>query len=354
MADVGKALGAGASGAALGTSILPGIGTAVGGIAGGLLGLLGGSSDDDRAKQARQKALDAILNIKVPSVADQEVALQRQQLAGQLDPESVEAINAADSLKQNITTDPRLAGSQMKSLATLESLGGTGLSSADREALMQIRNQNEGDAQANQASIMQNMASRGQSGGGQELAARLIAGQQSANRGANDGMSVAAQAQKRALDAIAAAGTLGTSIRSQDFSEQSAKADAQDAINRFNAANRQAVTTGNVGTRNAAQAANLNAKQSVMNANTDIANKEQIGNKALIQQNFDNQMRQGTTVANAENTSAGQSAAQAAQTRGMYGDVGQAVGGIAGNLAAYAAKDPTKPKDDKTMAANPY
>ncbi len=52
-------------------------------------------------------------------------------------------------------------------------------------------------------------------------------------------------------------GQLGGQMRSQDFGEQSSKAQAQDAISRFNAANSQSVQGQNVATKNTAQAANL-------------------------------------------------------------------------------------------------
>jgi hypothetical protein len=46
-------------------------------------------------------------------------------------------------------------------------------------------------------------------------------------------------AQQRALDAMAGAGQLGGSIRGQDFGEQATIAEAQDALQKFNAANTQ-------------------------------------------------------------------------------------------------------------------
>jgi len=55
-------------------------------------------------------------------------------------------------------------------------------------------------------------------------------------------LDVSAQAQSRALQALMQGGQLGGQIRQQDFGEQSEKAQAQDAINRFNTANRQQVS----------------------------------------------------------------------------------------------------------------
>lgn len=334
-------------------SLLGPVGGIAGGALGGLIGLLTGDDEDSKASAARQKALDAILNVKLPELNQQQLNLAQYNSAGQLTPETLGTTTQQDSELGNITTDPRLREAQMKSLSTLEDLGATGLSLKDRQALMDIRNKTAGDSQAAQASIMQNMAARGQAGGGQELAARLLAGQQGANRASSEGMSVASQAQQRALDSISQAGMLGTNIQGQDFNQAAQKASAQDLINKFNATNRQAVMGTNVGTRNAAQATNLATKQSLNNANTDVANKQQQYNKELLQQQYTNQLSQAKAAADAQNTAGNQHAAQAASTRGTWGDIGQGVGQAASALGSYYAKqktaDPTDEEKKKTL-----
>lgn len=67
-------------------------------------------------------------------------------------------------------------------------------------------------------------------------------------------------------------GNLGGTMRAQDFSEDSAKAQAKDAISKFNAANTQNVQASNIADRNQAQATNLQNKQTIAAQNVTLRN----------------------------------------------------------------------------------
>ena len=117
-------------------------------------------------------------------------------------------------------------------------------------------------------------------------------------------MDIAANAQKRSLEAIMNSGNMGGAIRGQDYSEAAAKAAAADKINQFNAQNRM---------------------QAGM-YNNDIANKQLAQKNDIAQQNYMNQM--GLT---AGKTGANKTAAD------MYMDESKTnIGGLTGAAAAVA------------------
>lgn len=304
-------------------------------IAGSLIGGAVAGGDRDEANAARQKALEAILGISAPSIEQQRVALGKHAVVGQLTPEMEGAINQDPSQMAGISTDPRLRDAQMKALETMQGLGSTGLSAEDRVALMDIRNRGMGDSQAGQAAIMQNLAARGMAGGGQELAARMMANQGAANVASQEGMDVAAQAQAKALQALMNSGQLGGQIRQEEFNEKSDIAKAQDAIAQFNTANRQNVGQRNVSAKNTAQASNLGAAQSVADTNVDLGNKQELYNKGLYQQNFQNEMQRANAVAGGQNQAAAGHDASANATQGMWSGIGQGVGSAASAIGKY-------------------
>lgn len=318
-----------------------GLGDALGGIAGGIVGNLAAQGDQDAATAARQAALQQFLDIKAPTIEEQRIALQNEQLAGELNPALQGTVTQDPSQMAGISIDPRLKDAQMNALAQLGDISKGGLTAQDRMNLMQITNQNSGDAEAASKAVMQNMAARGMAGGGAELAARLIGSQNAVNRNANAGQSLAAQAQQRALGAMAQGGQMAQGMQAQSFNEQAQQASAQDMINRFNAQNRQNVMGQNVGAQNAAQQYNLSNKQNVLNANTGIANQQEVQNKGLYQQDFNNQMQKAYGTAGQYGKLSGYDSGQAAQTRGMWAGLGAGAGDLASSLAGAPSSAPS-------------
>src|SRR6185436_3925664 len=127
-----------------------------------------------------------------------------------------------------------------------------GLDEQSIAALRQIQQENQTAERGSREAILQNAAARGISGSGLELASQMGNQQTSATNQANQGFQAAADANARKLAAIQGIGQLGGQIHGQEEN----KATAQNAINQFNAANRQNVEGTNVAARNAAEAAN--------------------------------------------------------------------------------------------------
>lgn len=166
--------------------------------------------------------------------------------------ENIDPVLLEDSLLSSFSTDPRLVQAQMDALAALQEItDAEGLTATDRARLEDINRQEATIERGNREAIMQNAAARGVGGSGLELADQLISGQESAGRRSAQGFDVAADAEKRALDAMMMSGQLSGDLRGQDFAEAQAKAQAQDLINQFNTQNQNTFAQYNQEQKNA-------------------------------------------------------------------------------------------------------
>ena len=312
------------------------IGMIGGSAAAGTIGsFLGGRANRRAARRAAEeirRAQQLLLDTPMPTVEEQEIALQQLEQIGELSPEMLEALQLGPSAMEGVSTDPRLEAAQMRALEQLAGLSEGGLSEADIAALEEARRSVEGAQQARQEAILQDMQQRGIGGAGAELAMRLAATQGAADRQNQASLDVTRQAQARALQALAQQANLAGQVRGQEFGEQSDIARAQDAIREFNLRNQQRVQDANVAARNQAQAANLATAQEIANRNVGLMNQQQQFNKGLIQQEFQNEMQRRGGAANMAQGVAqaqmNQGAADAAMYSGIAGGLAQA--GMAG------------------------
>jgi hypothetical protein len=253
-----------------------------------------GGAGDNRA------ALEAVQGVPLPILKEYYPELYKQVVS--LNPEMETAVNLGPSEMAGVATDPSLRQAQMGALNKLQEVGNAGGRDAQ---FMADQSRLESDintsTQGQQGAIMQDLAARGMAGGGNELVARNMAAQQGANRKAQMAMDANAQAQQRALQAIMQGGQLGGQMQAQDFGQQAQKAQASDAINKFNAANQQQVMSNNVGMKNNAQQWNATSAQNVSNQNTGVGNEAKQYNLDLPQRNFDNAMGKATGVADRRN-----------------------------------------------------
>jgi len=262
----------------------------------------GGNAGKKEAKEANQILRDNIARLErigIPTVEAQKIALSDPELVGLLEAEQL-----GSSALEAIQQDPRLRQSALRSLAGIEELAKTGLGAEDKLALDQILRQSSAQAQAQKESILQNAASQGTLDSGNALIAQLQAGQAAADRQSQQGLQVAANAAAARRAALLSQGDMASRLSQQDLGVKTQAASARDAINQFNAQNRQNVA-----------ASNLAARQGISNQKTANRNQEEIANKSLIQQNFQNQIQKAGGVANASNALASnlQNQAQAAQ-----------------------------------------
>jgi hypothetical protein len=333
-------------------------------VGGGILGNILSSGDRDKVREYMEATQRAAAELQAPTLEQIQVNdLPQYQLQGELTPEMIDTINTQSSLMNSIKSDPSLRNAQISALQKLSQMGNEGFTATDRLALEQATRRAAQENKSNQDSIIQNMAQRGQGGGGAELAARLSASQASANRAQEEGLNVAAQAQRRALEAITQASDLGGRMRDQDFSQQSQISRAQDEINRFNATNAQEVARLNVSARNAAQQSNLTNKQNIANLNTDAAQKQRYHNADMYNKAFQNSLNKLKVQDAANNEASNYYQDQADRTARRWSGIGNAVGEgvasapvVANEWDKYNKKKPTTPnyEDELQKAHNPF
>jgi hypothetical protein len=178
--------------------------------------------------------------------------------SGYLTPEQYQAELQGPSSLESYKVDPRLRNAQYGSLGQMQDIAKQGgLTAIDKARLQEIALRNLSQARGQREAIKQNAAARGVGGSGLELAAALQGQSDAATRGNMEGLSVAADAEQRALQAIRDSASMAGNIRGQEGSEAQARAAAQDAINRFNVQNRNVASAGNIDARNRARMAAL-------------------------------------------------------------------------------------------------
>lgn len=316
---------------ALGTAAAIGLGAAaIGGIANTVANL----TAQERARVAQDKAFQEWMQINIPDPAQQQLALQQFVDQGDFTPQMEKAIKQAPSDFQKITTNATYQGAQNKALSELQNIGNQGgLRLQDKVALQESMLDQQTKDRANREGITADMERRGLGGSGFEFASQLAAQQSGADRNAQSSLSVAAQAQQRALDALMKSGELGTQYRGQDFNEQSQKAQAADAINRFNTQSLQNVQQRNIGAQNAASQQNLADKQRISDMNTNLSNDQQRYNKGLAQQQFDNQMKLTGAKTGLYNQQAQGQLQQGQSLGNLFTNIGSGVSGAANSQA---------------------
>lgn len=298
---------------------------ALGSIGGSLIGASAAGADREAARQAYEQSVRDYEAIGIPSAEAEQIVLEKYKSAGQWTPELEQAVKLGDSSMLGISTDPVYTAAAKKALLDLQNLGDQGgMTLQDQANLEKNLGNISAEERGHRQAILQNAAQRGGYGSGAALAAQLANQQDASQRAHQIGLDVNAQAQQRALQAIQAAGQLGTNLQNQEFNEKAKVSEAQDAIARWNAQNLQGVYGRNTGYGNQAQQYNLNAAQNLMNANTDIGNNQETYNKKLIEQNFNNQLALNKAKADARSGQATNFNMNANQTAQNWGNIGSA------------------------------
>jgi hypothetical protein len=145
-----------------------------------------------------------------------------------------------------IRQNPQYKAEQAQADAQLNDvINSGGLTLADKAALDAIRTRSGRATGATNNAVLEGAANRGTLDSGTTLLAQLANNQSNAQNQAQDDESQAAQAQTRALQAIAQRGQNATANLNTDWQEQAQVAAAKDAIARGNVAIQNAATTYN-------------------------------------------------------------------------------------------------------------
>ena len=128
---------------------------------------------------------------------------------------------------------PEAVAAQRNALRQLQQVSEKGYTPEEEAALRQIQAETAATAASNRAATQEAFARRGISGGGAERVAAFQGAQAASNRAAQQGLDVAANAQRRAFQAMQAQGQFGTSMRQQAYGEAERRAQAEDERRRL-------------------------------------------------------------------------------------------------------------------------
>lgn len=294
-----------------------------------LYGAMKSSKAEGNITDAYGQGLAALSSLVPPSLADLTVELQQYVDAGDITPEEYVTYLQEQSALQGVEIPEEVLNAQYEVLNNLKDIVNSGgLTATDKAKINDIRQEVLTTARGNAQRTQQEFAERGTSGSGMELASRLSNDSAAIQAASKQGFDVAALAEQRALDALTQYGSQANTMRSQDYTQQSDLAKANDAINQFNTKAKQSTADANVTAQNQANAANLAEAQRISDANTGVANTQATQNAQATQAVFDNAYKKagglntaGTTVGNAATNAA-------ARDENFYGNVGNAVGDL--------------------------
>ncbi len=190
------------------------------------------------ANNQAQGITDAAYKQMLQNIQDRMAGLQGLGSAGYT---PTEAQEVGPSQLGNVHYNAQDEQAQQEALAQLKEIADRGgMTLADRNAINQLTEQTSHATQANQNSLANAFAARGQLGSGAQLGMALEGNQQAANANAQAGENQAAQAQQRAMQALSQRGALAGSMGSADYARKADAAKANDIIAQRNAAARTA------------------------------------------------------------------------------------------------------------------
>lgn len=321
-------------------------------LAGGALGFLSRPDLSAGANSAKLQALLGLAN-RPPEIPEVEFAKYSTPEAltylGNFTPEELEATGLPAGV-----INQAMRQKQLQAIGGIEELSETGLSAIDRAALTEIQNQIATQERGQRESILQNMAQRGISGSGQELAAQLQGSQAASQQASTQGMQQAAQAQRARMQALSSLSEMSGGIEQTDFQREAQRQEAQDAINRFNTQNRNIAGLRDLDLQQSLRNELEREKTRVGQANVDLENQERLQNKVKrplaqygLQTDYTSGLSQGI---------GGIGQSQTAQTLANQQAIMQGVGtglNVGGSLAGGFLSRPT-PKKESTSTNVSY
>lgn len=284
---------------------------------------MGGKSKDpgEEAAKVQREQLRRLAAIDLPEL--EQLFLETPELVGLLETEQL-----GPSALQDIALDPRMREAQMRALAELEERGVVGLTPEDRARLSEIRRETAGQEQAAQKAILQSMAERGQLDSGAQLIAQMQASGAGATEAQRAGEQLAAQAAAARRQALQQAGGMAGQMEQAQYGRDAQAAQARDAIQQFNLAQRA---------NTAAQ--NLAARQNIEQQRVQARQQEQKYNAQIPQQQFQNELARAGAQGQATSNLAQIAASQQPQQSPFQSALGGAAtgAGIGANFGPAGA-----------------
>lgn len=142
---------------------------------------------------------------------------------------------------------PEAVAAQREALRRMQQVAAGGYTPEEEAALRNIQSQTAAMASSQQAALQGQLQRQGVLDSGARIAMQQAAGQAAANRAGQAGLETAAQAQRRAFQAMQGLGGLGTSVRGQAYGEAERRAQAEDQKRLFEASSRLGMASNKLG-----------------------------------------------------------------------------------------------------------
>lgn len=289
---------------------------------GGLLGEGAAAGDTASANESLQNGVNELLKIGVAPDMAKAIVLQQYKQAGTYTPQMEAQADKAVSAYSNLNEDQGTLGMQKSALQSIAQTGQTGMTAATQAALAKAQMLQDQDTKAKMQQIQMQNQAQGLGNSGMNQVQQMMAAQAGGNSMAQAGLDASSQAGNMAMQAKMAALQGAGQVRSQDYQALSQRAQAQDAMNRFNTQNQMAINNANTQMANQGQQYNLNQQQQASNANTQAQNQELQRQRQGELQNWQNAIGRAGMRKGAYTDQAGMFAGRAAATKNQDAEVG--------------------------------
>lgn len=282
----------------------------------------GGKSKE--AIDALKRAEAYFGSVRTPS--QQELTLpelQKYVEAGIMTPAEAQAYLQQSNAFADMSVDQTGTQSQVEALNRLSEVAdagpeGTPMQQAQMENAISRMNTSVG---GQRGAIEQSMAARGTP---YALIQAALSNQTAGQEGQQahlDAVNAQAAAYQTALNAMSQGGQLGGQLQGQQNQQANTVAQAQNAMQQFNAQNQQQVGLANAGFKQDANTMNSANKQQVSNNNTGLTNARTQYNSQLPQQVFNNAMAKAQGQAGAASNIGQMQQNQGQQNAGIWGGI---------------------------------
>lgn len=310
--------------------LLGDIGGAVGNIA-----VLAGAAGKNREAQRYKELIRLIQELELSDFDMRELDAPELLSYGQIAPESYEVPEFDVALPESS------AQTREEQLMALGDLGEFADEGATLEAKLQAMNAQRALASEhgrNLEGTLSALAARGDSGGGAGLAARIGAGQQSANLARDMGQDLTQQILNRQYQAILARGDLAGTIRGQDFGESADKAEMANRFNAFIAGQTADARRYAADARTGAAERNLARREEIGDTNARAQYEAEARNQEylnrLLEATFGQQLDKTKLLAGAYGGLAGADYRRYLDRAGRITGAGQSSGDAVGGIAS--------------------
>lgn len=254
-----------------------GLGAGLSDLVGGIINL---ADPDKGGKKYAKQALELWRALQEPQYSEEVIPWQQLLLQGELSPETYEAIIGGPVAQ--ISEDPALRESQLRSLLGMEQVAREGLPLQDRLLADEAQRSVAGEFGRANESILRNLAARGRAGGGTELAARMQASGAGAELARGMGSDLAMQAIQNRLMGLGESSRMAGEVRGMDAETAALNAQMQNRYNEIFSAMRTQAAENAARQRQQAQLYNLGQRQRLHEANVLGGYQSRLGERGRL------------------------------------------------------------------------